>query len=241
LEGIQPKDDDFKVNRIYLAVEGNAAVHKRESSFWLSKGVSSVRVLSMNEAIEKVLSNHFLFVGINSDNVIYKPKLKLLCDVTSDPIFIATSLYSKQEHAEASSLGAELFGEVFDTPEGNYQALTDKLNQLNERSRQSMPIPELILSRNILISQTHRQVFFDDQEIKLTKIDFDILYLLMSNRKHVLSPEQIYSHAWEDRGDASVDNSVRSAIKRLRKKIAGLVNDDCIIENVRGVGYRFTG
>ena len=223
----------------YLAIEGDDLIHETESRFWLSKGISSVKVSSMSEGIELASTEQFLFIGINSDNINYKPKLPFLRDVTNDPIFIATSRYTKEEHAEAHSLGADLFGEVFENPQGNYEAIMTKISQINGRSSQRKHTPEMIYSNNIHISRTRHQVFYGEKKIELTKIDFDVLYYLMENRGCVLSFDQIYNYAWDDRDNESVINPVKCAVKRLRKKITGCDCDNDIIENIRGVGYRF--
>ena len=70
----------------------------------------------------------------------------------------------------------------------------------------------------------------------MTRIEFDILHFLMENRGHVLSSEQIYNHIWKDERAESIEEAVKSAVKRIRKKIGG--HDTDFIENVWGVGYR---
>ena len=57
---------------IYLAIENDIAIHDRDSAFWLSRNVASVRVSSMTE-------------GINGDNINFKPQLPLLREATNDP------------------------------------------------------------------------------------------------------------------------------------------------------------
>jgi DNA-binding response OmpR family regulator len=74
----------------------------------------------------------------------------------------------------------------------------------------------------------------DDQPVELTRMEFDLLSLLVRNPGRVFSRSYLSETVWEQPylpGDRSVDN----AILRLRKKI-GPVSDD--VETVWGVGYR---
>ena len=81
-------------------------------------------------------------------------------------------------------------------------------------------------------------VFVDDAEVELTKIDYDMLRYFIDNRGYVLSAEQIYGSVWGNERAEYIEEAVRSAIKRLRKKVGGQDSENVLIENVRDVGYR---
>lgn len=69
--------------------------------------------------------------------------------------------------------------------------------------------------------------------VELTKAEFKVLELLMSQPRRVFTKEQIYESAWYDDG-AVDDNTIRVIISRLRDKIgAGH------IKTIRGLGYRY--
>ena len=100
-----------------------------------------------------------------------------------------------------------------------------------------MPVAYIksISSDNIVILYMQRYVLVNGVEVKFTKIDFDMLYCFMNHRGWVLSFEQIYDHVWGDKKSTCVRNSVKCAVKRLRKKIAIQSNrNNRIIETVRG-------
>jgi DNA-binding response OmpR family regulator len=112
------------------------------------------------------------------------------------------------------------------------------IRALQERATRRKPPAQLIPRNNILISPKRREVFVSDKEIKLTKIEFDLLYFLTNNRGIALSSEQIYNKVWKNDRAESVDAVVKSAINRLRKKIDLDENKNSLIENLWGVGYR---
>jgi len=114
------------------------------------------------------------------------------------------------------------------------------IDALQERTKRRKPSLKLIPYGNILVVPKYRQVFGVDSEIELTRIDFDLLYLFLNNRNAILTPEQIYNRVWKNERAESIDDVVKSAIKRLRKKINGHDTENGIgfIENVRDVGYK---
>jgi len=228
------------MQQYYLAIEKNIEVHERESAFWLSRGIGSVRVSSMTEGITEVMNRDYLFIGINDDNINFKPQLPILREATNLPIFIASSTYTMQKQAEAVRLGADLFGQAGETPSDNYDACMANIDALQERTKRRKPTLKLIPYGNILVVPKYRQVFGVDSEIELTRIDFDLLYLFLNNRNAILTPEQIYNRVWKNERAESIDDVVKSAIKRLRKKINGHDTENGIgfIENVRDVGYK---
>ena len=74
-----------------------------------------------------------------------------------------------------------------------------------------------------------------DENVELTKAEFKVLELLISQPRRVFTKEQIYETAWYDDG-AVDDNTIRVIISRLRDKIG---SDH--IKTIRGLGYRFEG
>lgn len=79
------------------------------------------------------------------------------------------------------------------------------------------------------------QALIENQKLKLTKKEFEILYLLASNPTMVYSREMLLDKIWgyEYFGDS---RTVDSHIKRLRAKLKEY--DQVAIETIRGVGYK---
>jgi DNA-binding response OmpR family regulator len=82
-----------------------------------------------------------------------------------------------------------------------------------------------------------RTVWIGEQPIELTRLEFDLLHLLLANSGRVLTRERLLEQAWgyEYVGDT---RAVDSAIKRLRAKLRLADQQADAIEAVRGVGYR---
>ena len=63
-----------------LVVDKDIEVSMREQAEWLKHGIPAVRVNTMQEAIEKLTKEPFLFTAINADNIHYLPLLKVMRD-----------------------------------------------------------------------------------------------------------------------------------------------------------------
>jgi DNA-binding response OmpR family regulator len=83
-----------------------------------------------------------------------------------------------------------------------------------------------------------RIVIVENVTLNLTRLEFDLLYHLLSNAGRVLTRERLLEQVWgyDFVGDT---RAVDSAIKRLRAKLREASPEADGIESVRGVGYRF--
>jgi DNA-binding response OmpR family regulator len=97
-----------------------------------------------------------------------------------------------------------------------------------------------LVSNDLQVSLTGRRVYKNEEEIKLSNKEFDLLVELMRNRGVVLSRDLILTKVWGY--DYFVDKrTVDVHIRWLREKIEVDASDPRRIVTVRGVGYRFEG
>lgn len=90
---------------------------------------------------------------------------------------------------------------------------------------------------NLSINRENHRVIAYDKEVKLTPIEFDILYLLSSNLGKVFSTEEIFEQVWNEKM-YEANNTVMVHIRRLREKIELDSRNAQIIKTVWGVGYK---
>ncbi|MHB8131011.1 MAG: response regulator transcription factor [Mobilitalea sp.] len=97
---------------------------------------------------------------------------------------------------------------------------------------------ELIQIKELTIDAKAFKVLVSQEEVQLTKTEFEILLLLAKHKGQVFSIKHIYESIWqEDYFDDSA-NTVMVHIKRLRKKLDCHTNSQEIIQTVWGVGYK---
>lgn len=73
--------------------------------------------------------------------------------------------------------------------------------------------------------------------IKLTAIEFNILFLLAKNPGRVFASEEIFEKVWNEDGTGS-NKTVMVHISNLRDKIEAAMPGEAIIQTVWGVGYK---
>lgn len=79
-----------------------------------------------------------------------------------------------------------------------------------------------------------------DKEVQLSGKEFSLLQYLMRNPNQILTKDQIISHVWDYDADI-LPNTVEVFIRKLRDKIdRPFRNKKCLIQTVRGFGYRIT-
>lgn len=90
----------------------------------------------------------------------------------------------------------------------------------------------------LLMDVDAHTVVVENIALNLTRLEFDLLYHLLSNAGRVLTRERLLEQAWgyDFAGDT---RAVDSAVKRLRAKLRIATANADAIEAVRGVGYRF--
>ncbi len=91
---------------------------------------------------------------------------------------------------------------------------------------------------NLDIDLDKRQVSFGQQEIILTRKEYDILNFLLLNKNKVITRLQISEHIWGDIIEENYNsNYIDVHIKNLRKKLSPFIEGD-FLETVRGIGFR---
>ncbi|MEZ8341699.1 response regulator transcription factor VxrB [Vibrio cyclitrophicus] len=89
-----------------------------------------------------------------------------------------------------------------------------------------------VIAQNLVIDKATREVFFNEQEITLTRTEFDLLLFLASNLGRVFTRDELLDHVW-GYNHFPTTRTVDTHVLQLRQKLPGLE-----IETLRGVGYK---
>lgn len=112
-----------------------------------------------------------------------------------------------------------------------------RYTQLNPNSTTREVEKNEIAIRGLVINKDNHKVTVFGEEIKLTPIEFDILYLLASNPGKVFSTDEIFERVWNEKV-YEANNTVMVHIRRLRGKMKEDTRENKIITTVWGVGYK---
>ena len=89
----------------------------------------------------------------------------------------------------------------------------------------------------LVLNDDTKQVTVDDEPVKMTPIEYNILLLLMKNQGRVFSNNKIYECIWNE--DAiGADNTVAVHIRHIREKIEINPKEPRYLKVVWGVGYK---
>lgn len=112
--------------------------------------------------------------------------------------------------------------------------------------RYSMMVQSLVSFANVYevgglsIDDDLKKVTVDGEEVKLTPIEYNILFLLVKNKGKVYSINQIYEEIWNEEA-IGVDNTVAVHIRHIREKIEINPKEPRYLKVVWGVGYKIEG
>lgn len=91
---------------------------------------------------------------------------------------------------------------------------------------------------DLKINTTGNKVFSGDEEIYLTKTEYEILSLMLKYRGKIFSVQNIYESVWQEPFFNNSANTVMVHIRKLRLKIEKNPQKPQIIQTVWGKGYR---
>ena len=111
-----------------------------------------------------------------------------------------------------------------------------RYTEFNPDGVQKKDASEIISIRGVVINRTTHVVTVDGEEIKLTPLEFDILWYLCEHKGNVVSSEELFEAVWKEKYIAS-NNTVMTHIARLREKLHEPARKPKYVKTVWGVGY----
>ena len=116
--------------------------------------------------------------------------------------------------------------------------LIARIRAVLRRNSEQAEQEDLIALGGMVIDSAKRSCELNGIPIELTRKEFELLWLLLSNAGTVVTREQCIDALWWDK-DLNDSRTLDTHIKRLRQKIEGDTESPTHIVTVRGVGFRF--
>ncbi|MGW9857110.1 two-component system, OmpR family, response regulator ArlR [Staphylococcus hominis] len=179
--------------------------------------------------LEKALNNDFdlIILDLMLPNINGLEICRRVRQVQSTPIIIITAKSDTYDKVTGLDYGAD-----------DYIVKPFEIEELFARIRavlRRQPHKDIIDINGIRIDIDAFKVTVDSKQLDFTKTEYDLLYLLATNRNHVLQREQILNHVWGYNSEVET-NVVDVYIRYLRNKLKPFGKEK-VIETVRGVGY----
>lgn len=117
------------------------------------------------------------------------------------------------------------------------------LHELNARirtvlRRKQRKLMDKIIFNEIAIMSSDYKVFVNENNLSLTKKEFELLLYFVANKEKLITKETLVSHLWKDLGEYDNYDFIYAHVKNLRRKLY-LAGAKDYIQNVHSIGYKF--
>lgn len=154
---------------------------------------------------------------------------KRIRESTQTSIIFLTAKEEEESVVRGFDLGAD---DYIIKPFRNRELVSRIKNALRKNKRENT----VFCCQGIKLDTQTSKVTRGEEEIVLTKLEYRILYIMMSAPGKLFTREEILANIWDATGNFVNDNTLSVTIKRLREKLDDKNGD--IIKTVRGMGYR---
>ncbi|MGN7784046.1 response regulator [Niabella sp. 22666] len=190
---------------------------------------------SAAEALSKTDTGHYEFIlldiGLPDKDGFYLLK-EIRKDHPESAIIILTARGQVEDRIKGLDMGADDYlSKPFSLLElqSRMMAITRRKYNLNDT---------LTVVGAFELDIRNRLIRYEDQEVDLSKKEFDLLSYLVLHKNRPLSRLQLSEHLWGDFSDEGNDsNYIDVHIKNIRKKLGVYAPVDWL-ETVRGIGYK---
>ena len=186
---------------------------------------------ALRVAASRPLTAVLLDLGLpDRDGLELVPLLKKL----GDPIILVVSAREATDQKVAAlDLGAEDYvTKPFDTEE-----LLARLRVALRGRGEATSRPTVLHAHGVEIDFEHRLVRRRNEEVHLTRKEFDVLSALAAHPGRVVTHQRILEAAWPTDHDRRIEY-LRIVVRNLRQKLEGTGGVGTVIANELGIGYR---
>lgn len=164
--------------------------------------------------------------------------LRKRAETESLPIIFCTARDAEDDKIRGLDIGADDYiSKPFSIAEvmARVRSVLRRSKYNTEVGEQSDSDEGIIRYQGLVVNTLNKRCTIDGQEVSLTRKEFDILSLLLSNCGSILSREQIMKRVWRDEV-VVLDRTIDVNITRMRKKLG---NYGSHIITRTGYGYGF--
>ena len=201
-------------------------------------GMDAVSYLQMEPVLQEWSGNAADLVLLADDQETAPiPQIRQIREATQMPLLVITETPSEAELCTMLQAGADLILPRPVSPRilTNYaQVLLRRVDTVPQSFLNSFEMVKFSLDP---ANRTATVAGHEPQ--RLTRLEFRLLYVLVANREQVMALDFLIERVWgyDSRGDHEL---LRGLISRVRHKIEPDLQNPQFIENLPGIGYRFT-
>ena len=154
------------------------------------------------------------------------------------PVIMLTAKVDATDRITGLTLGADDYIPKPFNPLELVARVKAQLRRYTKYNDGAKPSGEIIDFAGLVLNRTSHECIFNERQLTLTPIEFDILWLLCENRGKVISSEELFKQVWKEEYFKNSNNTVMVHIRHLREKMSGPTGKSDFIKTVWGVGYK---
>lgn len=159
-------------------------------------------------------------------------------ETSSIPIIILSAKSEDTDKILGLNIGADDYISKPFNPLELIARVKSQIRRYTQLGNMNLPNEEqLYKCGGLSINDDTKEVRVDDEPIKLTPIEYNILLLLVKNAGKVFSIDEIYEQIWNEEA-IGADNTVAVHIRHIREKIEINPREPRYLKVVWGVGYK---
>lgn len=159
-------------------------------------------------------------------------------ETSSIPIIILSAKSEDTDKILGLNIGADDYLSKPFNPLELVARVKSQLRRYTQLGNLNQPADEQIYKcGGLTINDDTKEVWVDDDPIRLTPIEYNILLLLVKNAGKVFSIDEIYEQIWNEEA-IGADNTVAVHIRHIREKIEINPREPRYLKVVWGVGYK---
>ncbi|WP_150265093.1 response regulator transcription factor [Paenibacillus tepidiphilus] len=227
------KETHYKV----LVVEDDGEINRLLCRMLTAEGLTAVPAFSGSEAELRLSLEAYQLVlldlmlpGIAGEALITRIR-----EQSTVPIIVISAKSTLQDKVSLLRLGAD---DYITKPFDQEEVMARVQAQLRRLEYAPVPEPDegTVRLRNLVMDKNRREVTLNQEQLALTKYEFEILALLLSRPDHIFSKSELYRKIWQGTylGD---DNTINVHISNLRAKFAAVTEEE-YIRTVWGIGFK---
>lgn len=223
-----------------LIIEDEKSIAELERDYLEINGFQTEIVLTGDQGLQKALTHDFdlILLDVMLPNVDGFEICKKVRSVKDVPIILVTAKKEEIDKIRGLGLGADDYLVKPFSPNELVARVKAHLSRYERLMMRQKPESNEIYIRGLIIDNSSRRVFVNNQEVVFTTKEFDVLTFLASHPNQVFSKDHLFERIWgyDSAGDVS---TVTVHIRKIREKIEHDPSNPDYIETVWGAGYRF--
>ncbi|WP_086314573.1 two-component system, OmpR family, response regulator Irr [Enterococcus sp. 7F3_DIV0205] len=218
------------MNTKILVVEDDTMTNQVISDFLEEKDYEVVSASDGEEAWQIVQKETFdlIILDIMLPNISGLELLERIRQTSDVPVIMLTAI--DQEHTQLLSFKQKVDDYVIKP--FSPTILVKRVQAVLRRTKQGANTPNLeVYYGDVRINFDAAMIFYKDERVPLTKIEYRIVEYLAKNKGRTVTREQLIETIWGYEFTAN-DRVIDSHMKNIRKKVPHLN-----IETIKGIGY----